>query len=351
MIDLDKEFVWESTYNLTQSAMKERYDDLYRITYHLCQTALRNGMNIMMPDDHEIYDTCGTAGFYDFNDQARTDAMIASYKSFLEHQMALRSDPNENIYLHRKWGDIEYIGVDTRFDRFPAVWKTKIFETNKEYEVDPTWISKEQIDMINDVINNVEKSQTKYLIVSTPTIFCPSSEWATKTVAKSSSEYLESYNHPRSKDDFYKFLTKLFETSKSTNVLAINGDVHKAMISGWVDKNSNFCELTSSAITRCARNTIMIDSKGFWGSYALDTIFQGKGINDYKVDHKTITYGNNAMIAELLENQVKTTTYCCGPKGYFESFLMQLGLKSFPEDVTEVNSEYDYITGDIMFTD
>ncbi len=83
--------------------------------------------------------------------------------------------------------------------------------------------------MINEVIDKIEESQTKYLIVSTPTVFCLSSEWATKTVAKSSSEYLESYNHPRSKDDFYKFLTKLFETSQSTNVLAINRDLHKAM--------------------------------------------------------------------------------------------------------------------------
>ena len=30
---------------------------------------------------------------------------------------------------------------------------------------------------------------------------------------------------------------------------------------------------------------------------------------------------------------------------------MQLGLKSFPEDITEINSEYGYTTGDIIVTD
>ena len=228
----------------------------------------------------------------------------------------------------------------------------EIFNKDGEYEDEPTWISKEQTTAMNNVIDNLKNSQPKYLIVSTSTQFCSTREFLLNTAQKYLSDYLEYYNNPRSKDEFYKLLTKLFEVSKETNVLAINGDVHQAVISSWENKNNDhFCELTSSAISSQPNDTASIGDLTFYQLMPLYTIFKGKEINDYTVDHKPITYGNNVMIAELCNDKVKTTTYCAGPKGYFESFLMQMGLKSFPEGVSEVHAEYDYKTGDITFTD
>jgi phosphodiesterase/alkaline phosphatase D-like protein len=357
-ISYDSKHVWADTDNLTLDVMRDRYNDLYRLTYNLCQTGMRDGINIMLPDDHEGYDSLGTPNLYDFADEKRSNAMKAAYDSLQSYQLQLRSDYNpdkiidvSDIYFFRKWGDIECVGVDTRFDRFPSIWKKAIFDQGKDYEAEPVWISHEQTKFINDIVDEVKSNKPKYLIVAISTPLCHSSSWAVNTLNKVIGEFAGKYNHPRSKEEFYKFLTKLFEASKDTHIVAINGSEHQASLSSWQDLNNNkFCEITSSAITREPSNMMSLLAGlgiAFFGSWALTSIFRGQGVNDYKVNHQDITFGNNITIAQLGSDKVKTKTYVTGPTGYFESFLTKIGLRSYNEDLKEILVDYDYTNGEI----
>lgn len=328
--------IWkDAKSSLSDNVVTDRYRDIYRMSYHLQQASMRNGMNIFMPDDHEFYDGAGTSGFDDVNNARKRQAMKAGYQAFLDYQMQTRLDyeNNKTIYHTRQWGDLLYVAVDTRVDRFLAAWKAEIFGNPQEAQTwaqEPTWISAEQTEWFNKTID--DSKDVKYIIVSTATQYMPAYETAVKIVGGYFSDYAEYYGHPRSTSQFDHFIAKLFEAaSKDQRVLAINGDVHHAVIQKWTNGKESFVELTSSAITQQSRNNCT--GIEFWGCYLLSKLYSSR-FKSYTKQNTKITYNNNFMHVDLDKNL--TTTYTLSPTTFAGSILQSMYLKGSDDTVHKI---------------
>jgi hypothetical protein len=328
--------IWKDAQStLSDEVVTDRYRDIYRMSYHLQQASMRNGMNMFMPDDHEFYDGAGASSFDDVNNARKRQAMKAGYQAFLDYQMQTRLDykNNKTIYHTRQWGDLLYVAVDTRVDRFPAVWKKEIFGDSQEaqtWEKEPTWISAEQTEWFNKTID--DSTDVKYLVVSTATQYMPAYETALKIVGGYFSDYAEYYGHPRSTSQFDHFIAKLFQAaSKVPRVLAINGDAHHTAIQKWTNGKESFAELTSSSITQQSRNNCT--GIKFWGLYLLNKLYSSR-FKSYTKQNTKITYNNNFMLVSPYENL--TTTYTLSPTTFAGSILQSMYLKGSDDTVHKI---------------
>lgn len=327
--------IWKDAKSeLSDEIVMDRYRDIYRMSYHLQQSSMRNGMNMFMPDDHEFYDGAGTSGFDDVNNARKRQAMKAGYQAFLDYQMQTRLDyeNNKTIYHTRQWGDLLYVAVDTRVDRFSAAWKAEIFGDSQEaqtWEKEPTWISAKQTEWFNKTID--DSTNVKYLIVSTSTQYVPIPVWSMSTVNRFCYD-VEYYGYEPSASQFQKFIDKLFAASTRAQVLAINGDVHEAMIQKWKDhEQRSFTELTSSVITQQTLHSL----KGinFWACYLLSKLYSSR-FKSYTKQNTKITYNNNFMLVSPYENL--TTTYTLSPTTFAGSILQSMYLKGSDDTVHKI---------------